>query len=319
MSLEDTPAPFEHGVRPGRPIDPFELTVLKTERLLDVEQYGEAERSARAGLAIAPDRAHAYVLLARALVGLERWEEAEDAANEAAAREPQDPWVHVLRGQIQAEQGRHVEAEAAFLEALRLDPREPWCYVAYAQLLLKTGHLRKAREGCDLALSLDPNLPAAHRLKSLLEGERGRHASAAKHSGHALALEPGEANSHVIEGIAHLRSGRALRARAAFREALRQAPDVETEELFLEADKASRWIYRPFYHWSLIVDRVFGGPFAVWGLFMVLVGLSRALPEEHWGRIAAGWILIVYMGFVIYTWIAGLLVRAWIRWVPPKI
>ena len=52
---------------------------------------------------------------------------------------------------------------------------------------------------------------------------------------------------------------------------------------------------------------------------MILAGLSRSVPQEHWARAVLGWLLIAYVGFVIYTWLAGLLVRGWILLLPPKI
>ena len=97
----------------------------------------------------------------------------------------------------------------------------------------------------------------------------------------------------------------------------RVAPnDADLEEFWLEIDRCTRIVYLPMYYWSLLVDRLPGRQFAVWGAMTAL-----ALSAERFGldKRAVGILFGSYILFCIYTWFATPLVKGWIKLFPPKI
>ena len=104
-------------------------------------------------------------------------------------------------------------------------------------------------------------------------------------------------------------------AKRHLREALRLDPsDSEAEAAFLEADRATRWIYLPMYYWTLLVIRLPGRQFAVWGAVMAFAFLA---PRFGLGDVRLA-VLGVYLVFAIYTWLALPLVKVWTRLRPPR-
>jgi tetratricopeptide (TPR) repeat protein len=187
--------------------------------------------------------------------------------------------------------------------------------VFYASLMLKTGHPDKAERLAREALRIDADLQSAHGMLGLVLAERREKQAAHGHAEHSLALDPGHEGAHAAMGVTLLRTGHPLRARAHLREALRLDPDPETEELFLQADKCARWIYLPMYWWTLLIDRLPGKQFTVWGVVVggLVVAPALGVPDRLIVVVA-----IAYIAFVVYTWVADGLVAAWVRMRPPR-
>ena len=122
--------------------------------------------------------------------------------------------------------------------------------------------------------------------------------------------------SHAMAGLTALRGGKPFQARKYLREALRLDPaDQEVEELWLHADKCCRIPYLPYYYWSLLMDRLPGKQFAVWGVFVALMMMRRAFDIDS---AAFNMIALGYVSFVIYTWVAEPLAALWIKIFPPR-
>lgn len=296
--------------------DPVEAAFTKAQRYNDVGRHDDAERELCRALGDDPQNALLFCELARTRIGAERIEEAREPAEKAAALAPEWYLPFAFLAVIDTELGRHSAAERTVLEALRLEPEEPWCYDIYGRLLLRTGHLDKAERVLKRGLALDPDREGPHEMLALLHARRREAERSEMHGQQALTHAPEEDSSHAAMGISYYSTGRPFKARRYLREALRLNPSAELEELWLEVDKSCRWIYLPFYYWSLLIDRLPGKQFGIWGLFILFVTVAPKLgiPEEVRATVA-----ITYIAFCIYTWFAGLLVRGWLKLLPPRL
>lgn len=222
----------------------------------------------------------------------------------------------MLHALAQLAAGRLAGAEQAVLAALRLDPTLAGAYLVYGQVLFAAGRLAKAERVLAKALAIDPELPEGHSLAALVHAELGRSGDAHERGLQGLTLAPGEDVPHAALGSTFLQTGHPFRARRHLREALRLDPsDRDVEQAFLTADRCCRWLYLPQYHASRWIDRLPGKQFGIWGAFLALLFAARALEiSERW--IAP--IVLVYLAWVIYSWIAHPLAGLWVRVFPPR-
>lgn len=292
--------------------------VAAIEHFLEIGRHDLALGRAREHLNVRPDDPGMLALMGRALLGLSRRADAEVVARQALSLDPAQFQAMYLLGQLAMEEGRHREAESLYLQVLAQVPENAAVMVAYGILMHKVGDLDKAGRLARQALAVEPTNADAHRLLSASMTE-GRSVAgmrlARRHGDAALRIEPGESQSHRIQGIHFLRTGRPFAAKRHLREALRLAPSPETETLFLAADRATRWCYLPMYYWTLMVGKLPGRQFAVWGLFVATILVAQALGVEPR---TVNTVSIIYISVCIYTWLAVPIVKVWTSWRPPR-
>lgn len=303
-------------VGPG-PIDPIARATQLADHYNDVGRFDDAEREAVRGLAASPDDVVLLIQLTRSLMGRARWQDAEAAIERVLAVDPENASGFNLLSVARSQQGRFGDAEAAVLEALRLDPQWASAYEVYGDLMMRTTHLEKARKLYERARALNPEDPDLPSKIALVETQLNRLTSASREAATGLRLGPAESLAHASRGVAHLASGHPFRARADFREALRLDPaNAELEEVWLNADTCCRVVFLPMYYWSLVVDRLPGKQFLVWGFLLAFVfgGRALGLPPDV---ITVG--SLTYLAFCVYSWLATPIVNVWKRIVPPKL
>lgn len=291
------------------------LLVQRAAELNTAGRHDLAEDYARRALTQSPGDVGAHVQLALARHGRGETREGEALLGEALALDPQSPLALGMRALLRAELGRYSEAEADVLEALRLAPEDAFLFRIYGQLLFKAGQSEKAERLLRRSLELDPENESAEALLALVLSEGKQKARALHHGRRSLARAPEDDFGHVALGIALLRAGRPFAARRALREALRLDPDADTEQLFLEADRCARIVFLPMYYWSLVLDHLPGKNIGAWALFMLFLfgGPAVGLPP-----LVVNLGAFLYIGLCVYSWIAGFLVRQWVRWFPAK-
>ena len=166
------------------------------------------------------------------------------------------------------------------------------------------------------ALREDPEHAEAHSIRALILAERSQHREATVHGRRGLNLEPDSPLSHLSTGAAYLKAGRPFRARRYLREALRISPGIrEIEELYLQADLACRWVCMPMYYFELLVERLPGRQFALWGIVVVLLTVLRRIEvaDLYIVTFAGAWVLLC-----LYSWAASPLGKLWVRVRPPR-
>ena len=286
--------------------------LVRARHWIAVERFEQAETELVRALGQDPDSPLLHFELARAYALSERQPKAIAVLGDALRCDPSFAPAFILIGALRTELGNYVQAEKDLLQALRLDPTSPTAYECYGDLMRVTGNHEKALRLYHQGLSFAPNNAGLHSKMSQL------HPHAAEgYATRGLALEPEETLSHAAMAHHLFQRGRPFAARKHLREALRVAPnDADLEEFWLEIDRCTRIVYLPMYYWSLLVDRLPGRQFAVWGAMTAL-----ALSAERFGldKRAVGILFGSYILFCIYTWFATPLVKGWIKLFPPKI
>ncbi|HTF88502.1 MAG TPA: tetratricopeptide repeat protein [Planctomycetota bacterium] len=297
--------------------DPAENALRLASRYNDVQRCELAEREALRGLAAAPENADLQFELARSLFGRQQWRRADKAAERLLALAPEWPAALNLMCLLRAQQGSYGEAERLILDALRIAPESAALYETYGDLMRKTGHEAKAVRLYERARAIDPTDVDVHAKLALVESSRRRAGVAEKHARSGLACDPEESLAHAALGTAMLQRGRPYAARRHLREALRLEPGNESyEEAWLEADRYCRLVYLPMYYWCLLLSRIPGKQFMVWGIVMVLVALAGSLGVPPG---VTGTFMLAYIAFCLYTWLASLILRLWLRLRPPNL
>jgi tetratricopeptide (TPR) repeat protein len=89
---------------------------------LDQQEWKEAVRCARQGLALRPDDEGCNTVLAAALVEMGYHDEAAEVSARFLAAHPESATAHAIEGWRLYHRGRLADSRAAFRESLRLDP-----------------------------------------------------------------------------------------------------------------------------------------------------------------------------------------------------
>jgi|GEM_PF-1630321 len=293
-----------------------ERALEKVARLLEIERHADAERELRQLLAVQPHDADVLSLLSRVELEQGREEEAKETAYAALAIDAQCVDALSAAAEAHFQLGENSRAEKMLIEALGLEPMNHGLWLDYARLTFKAGQLDKAKRLCERTLAIEPGAMGAHQLLSLIASERKAHREAHTHGDLALGRVPDAVSTHVVKGSACLRSGRPFGARRHFRAALRIDPtDDDVREMLVEADRCCRVFYLPAYYFGLVVDRLPGGPFALWGAFVLSMAVLSSVGADP--RVIAV-VVVGYPALCVYTWIASPITRLWMKIVPTR-
>lgn len=302
----------------GQQRDPLDIAraLEAAEHFLECDRYDLAEQTLRDALRLAPQNSLLHCQLAWTYEGWGRQADAEEAARTALQLDPESAMALSVLARLAARAGRHRDAERLYLDALRLAPLHPMLLLGYAALCQKVGQLVKSEQLARASLRSNPENARAHALLALVLSEQRRVKAADFASLRSLSLAPDDDVSHYTRGIALFRAGRPFKARRYLREALRLDPtDSDIEEAYLRADRYTRWTSLVMYYWSLLIERVPGQQYSVWGVFVVffLTYKSMGIDER-----AISIIAVSYVALIVYTWIAEPLTTSWIKMRPPR-
>ena len=291
-------------------------SIEKIEHLIDMDRYDLAQREVYQALKTTPDHPQLHLLLARIFLGQKQEQQAFDECQKVLKLNPESSRALAIMGIIRMEQNQHQQAEKFFLDALYLELENPYLYYIYARLMYKTGHLNKAKNLLEYALVLEPENENVHSLLSVVLAENKKFFRSRKHAVKSVKLSPTSDESHATLGYNYFVSGHPFKARYHLREALRTNPnDQGLEEMFLDADRATRILYLPMYYWSFLIGNIPGQQFTVWGIFIVLFYFLSAIKAPV---IYIASVVIFYLSLVVYTWLIGPIISVWIKWRPPK-
>lgn len=291
--------------------------LLRAERYADVNRHDLAESELRKAIALEPDAAPLHGQLAIALWRQKRLVEAEAEFKECLRLDPQDDEAMRFMAVMFMDEGRHSEAEQLLIDSIRLEPVLADGYLFYGLLMYKTEKLEKAEQLLRRCLALQPDMPYAHSQLAAVLALRNSWKEAHAHGEAGLAMAPGDEWSHTRMGVTYLQTGHPFKAREHLREALRLNPtDGDLVEAYEEADRACRWLYWPVYQYAVWTSRLPGKHLSVWLAIILAYHTTRHMT----GPLAVGIKVVwgTFIAFVIYTWVATPLVKAWIRLRPPQ-
>ncbi len=300
--------------QPERQINSMGQIISKAKHFMASDRADMASDTLRQGLTHHPESAYMHGLLAITLLNQNLDDECREAVAEALRCDPNELNSHFCLSRLAIKEGRHTEAEKHLLDGLRFDPENVVFMVEYARLLSLTNNDKKADDVLARALAIEPNHEGALGLRSAIKADRAHFASADEHRTKALEANPDSAMVHIRVGASSLKSGRPFRARRHFREAMMIDPNFPgLEEAYQESDRFCRWTYLPMFYWTLVLERIPGRQFTFYLAFLVA---AKGLPAMGVPDMVVAPILIGYLGFCVYTWIANPLTNLWLKWRP---
>ncbi len=275
--------------------------------LIERRRFDQARGLVGQGLAADPDDTD--LLYAAAMI---EWLEDDHLAarrqlGEVLRREPEHLDARELMVDLDIADGDLVRAELGLLELLREAPRNAGLIADYAMLLLRAGVVEKARAVTAEALRIAPEQPRALLagvMLDLIDGCTPERSAALQD---LLSRHPDQAASAHALLAALGQHGRVAEAHAVARELYRADPRSSAAlDVVSEFAYQNHWSMKPL--WPIIR---WGWPGAI-GLYIAVVGLLRLVGE----RLPANATLtlsVVWMVYVVYSWIWPPLLRRWMQ------
>lgn len=288
----------------------------RAQLLLDQSRYDLAERELRQLLVVDPNSSRGHGLLSFCLSRLERYKEATEEARQAIHLAPDEPFGHFALACVLSERKHYDQAEEALKAAIALDPFQPDFFATLSQTHLAREQWQAALDAAEEGLAVNPEHIDCTNLRVMALVKLGRKTVAAEAVQTALEIDPNDAVTHANLGWTLIEQGQHKQALEHFRDALRIDPEMEWARLgIVEALKARHFLYRIMLSYFLWMMKLSGQ--ARWGLviggyvgFVMLRNLARNQPD------LAPWImpfLILYIAFVVMTWIASPLFNLLLR------
>lgn len=284
--------------------------------LFQQSRWEPAEAELRAELASDPGAWDAHALLALCLAAQERYDDATKEGQEAIRLAPDRAFCHYALGHVYVERRRFREAEECAREAIRLEPDDPDYFELLADVCFAQERWKDALEAAERGLMLDPEHGGCTNTRAMALVKLGRKREAGEALEGALGRDPENALTHANEGWRQLELGKAEKALAHFREALRLEPGHEwARQGIVEALKARSVIYSIVLRYFLWMAKLSGR--ARWTV--ILVGyfgakLLRKAADANPGAAPFLWtILALYVAFCLLTWLATPLFNLMLR------
>jgi len=275
--------------------------------LYDQSRYEQAENELRQALASDPHEPYAHALLGLCLSHREQFKEATEEAQQAVHLAPDFAFAHYALANILHARNRDDEALPVITEALRLDSSEPSFFALLSAIHLQERHWQSALEAAEQGLRLDSEHTGCTNLRAIAMVKLGRKAEAGQTIDAALARNPDNSLTHANQGWTLLEKNEPKKALEHFREALRLDPTNEwARRGIVEALKAQNFIYALMLRYFLFMGKL--SKRGQWGIILGAYFGNRALgvlakEVPSWKP----WILpiqLLYLAFVIMTWIA---------------
>lgn len=293
----------------------------RVQLLLGQGRHDMAERELRMLLSDDPNDAIAQSLLALCLLqDPKRYIEATESAQRAVGIAPDEPLCHYALAASYLKRNRYLEAETAIGESLRLDPHDADAFAVLGQSLLSREQYAQSLDAVEQGLQVDPDHLDCNNLRSISLERLGRSEEAIAAASETLSRDPDDPMSHAAHGFALLNSGQHQESQIAFREALRLDPDNEMARMgMIHALNNRSFIFRIVHKFYVMLNRLGSrSAFAlILGAWLLVQVLSRVVaPAFPAAQPLIIPIVLLYMGFVILTWIANPLFNTFLRFHP---
>jgi tetratricopeptide (TPR) repeat protein len=252
----------------------------------------------------APD-AELFLLRARALLLLDDDRRAREAAQRGLSYDAASVPLWTVLAEACRALADLPSAERAVLSGLQIEPSDTYLLCLYASVLAEGGQDAKANRVLARAEQLDPGSSEVLSARAYVAFARGDDAGAARHARRALANEPESVRAHWLLGAASMARGEAgTAARSSRRAAASMVGNSSLAEMARDARLDAHWTMLPYR----LITR--WGPAAVWVVAVAILLVSGwLLPSAIAGGLLVGW-----LAFCVYTWIARPLLVLWARW-----
>jgi predicted Zn-dependent protease len=222
-------------------------------------------------------------------------------------RYPESYWGRMLLFRVLDGLNRRGEAETIVLEMLREFPEDALLYGRYSILMLESMQVDKAGELAARAIAIDPDEETALTASVLHQLLTDPGEPATQRLAELVSRYP-EAVSTALMVVAVLsEQGQNKEALRISQEVLRQSPDSQgVVDLVVSLKTASHWSMvplKPLQRWG------WGASIAVWFVMVVLLRNVEGTPFEPFALP----ILVVFLAFVVYSWVWPPILKRLIR------
>lgn len=275
--------------------------------LFHQHKFDLAEEELRRDLALDPQSAHSHAMLALCLSARRQYQEATREAQQAIGLAPDYAYSHFVHARVLIDRNRLTEAEQAILEAINLDPANADFFATLSDVYLQRREWAKALSAAEEGLYFDPEHPDCNNLRAVALVKLNRRDEAGWTIDATLARDPENAVTHANQGWALLEQRQTEKAMEHFREALRLNPDLDWARAgIVEALKSRNFIYRIFlmyFFWMSKMSAAMQWGVILGGYFLIRF-LSRFMNDRPETTPFILPIIILYIVFVLLTWIA---------------
>lgn len=293
--------------------DPY----ARARLLLSQHRYDMAEVELRMQLTQNPQDADGHALLSLCLLhDSKRMVEATEQAQRSVGLAPDESIGHYALSVSYLQRNRLDKAEASIREALRLEPQDADAYSVLSRIFLARDRYQEALDAARQGLGVDPDHIDCGNMQSISLERLGRGDEAIFAAGETLRRDPDDPNSHAAHGLTLLNARRYVESQYAFREALRLDPQNEMARRgMISALNSRSFVFRCVHRFYVALSRLnskaaFALIFGAWILMQVLSYLADQIPALS---PVITPILILYVLFVVLTWIANPLFNSFLR------
>ncbi len=274
--------------------------------LLEQGRTDEALKQAQQAMNLDPESTEALSLTARCHYARRDIAAGISAIRSAIALEPENSYYHYLLGFGYYRDQQHAPAVRSLEHSIRLNPYFAESYGLLAYVYRDEKDFKQALAKANEGLAIDPENITCLNVRSIAQNKLSMTDEAIETMQYALAQDPENEYTHSTIGWNYLEKGKHRIAGKHFREALRIDPNLSNaKEGLKESLKSKIPPYRWLLRYSFWINNK--GKKARWmiplGLYFGVRILATALNNDKSTEIIGGLIVVLYLLFVITSWL----------------
>lgn len=288
--------------------------------LFNQNRPDQAENALRQLLAVEPDFGPAHSLLSLCIArDRDQLRAATEEAERGISCSPYDGYAHYVHATILDLRNRKDEAWSAMKRAIELEPEEAMYYGKIAELLAGMGKWKECLVEAEIGLQYDAEDESCRMIRSLALERLGRVEDSLEEAERAVQNDPDNSYAHSSLGWALIQNRQYKSSQLAFREALRLNPNNElARQGMIQALNSNNLLYRlvhRFISWMSRLESHIQWAVII-GLVVVMNVLSQIARQNPEFRPYITPLTMLYLGFVLLTWISNPLFNMLLRFHP---
>ncbi|HNP23350.1 MAG TPA: tetratricopeptide repeat protein [Panacibacter sp.] len=288
--------------------------------LLQQRRYKDAETQAGIALQQNPNDAEALQIIGHCKLDTKQTDEALKLFQQCIGLEPDDDYVHYLIAFCYYRKDDIDTAKKFVEQAIALFPRNAGYFALLSNIFFSKRNYADALNAANKGLYENPEDIGCLNARSAALFRLNKKDEAYDTINEALQVNPEDAFTHTNYGWHYLEKGKHKNAVEHFREALRINPNSHSAK---EGYKNALKSKLPFYRWilqyslwmnhqnrSVRIAMIFG----LWIVVRLVASFSDS--EQQWLRYVAGGITLLYLLFVMLSWLGSSLANLFLLMSP---